>query len=112
MVRIVSLFAVASLLLAVGVAAADPPSPEDAAGIGHDILGVVPPQAAAHSEAGGKAGAGSNLVYHGGKVLLTNKTVAIYWSPSGALGSGSGYSNLINQYFGDVAAASGTGNVY
>ena len=46
-------------------------------------------------------------------MLLTNKTVAIYWSPSNAIGSGSSYSSLINQYFGDVAAASGTsGNVY
>jgi hypothetical protein len=113
MVRIVSLFAVAWLVLVAGVAAAEPPSPDAAAGVGNDILGVVPTQAAAHSQAGGGAKAGSNLTYHGGKVLLTNKTVAIYWSPSNAIGSGSSYSSLINQYFGDVAAASGTtGNVY
>ena len=113
MVRIVSLFAVAWLVLVAGVAAAEPPSPDNAAGVGNDILGVVPTQAAAHSQAGGGAKAGSNLTYHGGKVLLTNKTVAIYWSPSNAIGSGSSYSSLINQYFGDVAAASGTtGNVY
>ncbi len=113
MVRIVSLFAAAWLVVAVGVAAAEAPSPADSAGPGNDILGVVPTQAAAHSQAGGSAGAGGNLTYHGGKVLVTNKTVAIYWSPSNAIGNGSGYASLINQYFGDVAAASGTtGNVY
>jgi len=113
MVRIVSLFAVAWLVIAAGVAAAEPPSPDDAVGPGHEILGVVPTQAAAHSQAGGGAKAGGNLTYHGGKVLLTNKTVAIYWSPSNAIGNGSSYASLINRYFGDVAAASGsTGNVY
>ena len=108
MFRRMSLLAAFLLLLVVGVAAADPPSPDNPAGRGSDILGVVPSHAAAHG-----GGAGGNLAYHGGKVLLTNKTVAIYWSPSGALGSGSSYAGLINRYFGDVAAASGTtGNVY
>jgi len=112
MVRIVSLFAVAWLVIAVGVAAAEAPSPAASAGPSNDILGVVPTQAAAHSGAGG-GGTGGNLVYHGGKVLLTNKTVAIYWTPSNAIGNGSGYSGLLNQYLGDVAAASGsTSNVY
>lgn len=111
MVRIVSLFAVLALI-AVGVAAAEAPSPAASAGPSNDILGVVPTQAAAHSQAGG-GGSGGNLTYHGGKVLLTNKTVAIYWTPSNAIGNGSGYASLLNRYFGDVAAASGTtGNVY
>jgi hypothetical protein len=112
MVRIVSLFAAAWLVIAVGIAAAEAPSPASSAGPGTDILGVVPTQAAAHADAG-KKGAGGNLVYHGGKVLLTNQTVAIFWSPSNAIGNGTGYSGLLNRYFGDVAAASGsTSNVY
>jgi hypothetical protein len=44
--------------------------------------------------------------------MHTNKTYAIYWVPSGYTMQ-SGYSNLINQYFTDVAADSGkTSNVY
>src|SRR4029077_2356164 len=96
------------LVLAAGVAAAEPPSPADSAGPGNDILGVVPTQAAAPSQAGGSAKAGSNLTYHGGKVLLTNKTVAIYWSPSNAIGSGSSYLSLVKHDFRGVAAPRGT----
>ncbi len=52
------------------------------------------------------------LRYHGGPVMHTNKTYAIYWVPSGYT-MASGYSTLVNQYFTDVAAASGqTSNVY
>jgi hypothetical protein len=99
----------ACFVLGAGVAAASPPSPDDPAGQGSDILGVVPTQAAAHAAARG--GGGSNLTYHGGKVLRTNRTVAIYWGP--AAGFSSGYASTINQYFTDVAAASGqTDNVY
>ena len=105
MFRLTLVLAVASVVLGVGIAAAEPPSPDNAAGPGNDILGVVPTQAAAHSEAG-KGGSGGNLVYHGGKVLHTNRTVAIYWVPSGSTFA-SGYDSQINQYFGDVAAASG-----
>jgi hypothetical protein len=64
----------------VRAAAADPPSPSRAAGGGNEILGIVPTVTAAHSQAG-KGGAGGNLVYHGGAVLVANKTVAIYWVP-------------------------------
>jgi len=103
----------------VGVAAADPPSPAREAGNGNEILGIVPTVAAAHSQAG-KSSGGSNLVYHGGPVLLANKTVAIYWGPgASAPGIGGtsfpdpGYETVINRYFTDVAAASGaTSNVY
>jgi hypothetical protein len=53
-----------------------------------------------------------NLRYHNGPVEHTNKTYAIYWVPSGYT-MASGYSSLINQFFGDVAADSGkTTNVY
>lgn len=56
-------------------------------------------------------GAG-NLVNHGGPVMTTNKTYAIYWQPAG-YAYGSGYQSTINQFFGDVAADSGkTSNVY
>jgi hypothetical protein len=109
-----------SLGVGVGVAAAGVPSPRDTAGNGSEILGVVPTVAIAHSQAGKGGGGGGDLVYHGGPVLLTNKTVAIYWGP-GALAPGSGsasfpdagYQTVVNRYFSDVAAASGTtSNVY
>jgi len=70
----------------------------------------VPTQAEAHANAG-KGGSGGDLVYHGGKVLRTNRTVTIYWGP--ASGFASAYASTIDRYFQDVAAASGqTGNVY
>jgi len=109
-VRIALLLAAASVILGAGVAAASPPSPDDPAGRDNDILGIVPTQAASHANPH-KGGSGPNLVYHGGKVLRTNRTVAIYWGP--ASGFASGYDTVINGYFGDVAAASGsTTNVY
>jgi hypothetical protein len=112
MVRRTAILAIAILAIVVGAAAADAPSPDNTVGRDNDILGITPTHANAHAFAA-KSNSGGNLVYHGGKVLLTNKTVAIYWSPSGALGSGSGYATLVNQYFSDVAAASGrTDNVY
>ena len=53
-----------------------------------------------------------DLIYHGGPVMHTNKTYAIYWVPSGYSMTAS-YKSTINQYFTDVAAASGaTSNVY
>jgi hypothetical protein len=102
--------AAASVVLGVGIAAAAPPSPDNAAGRDNDILGVVPTQAAAHNDAG-RGGGGQNLVYHGGKVLKTNRTVAIFWGPGSNFASG--YASTIGQYFTDVAAASGgPDNVY
>lgn len=110
MKRFMLVLAAAAVVLGAGVAAADPPSPDNPAGRSNEILGVVPTQSEAHGGAG-KSGGGSNLVYHGGKVLRTNRTVAIYWGPAG--GFAGGYSSTINQYFTDVAAASGrTDNVY
>ncbi len=56
-------------------------------------------------------GAG-NLVYHGGPVMTTNRTYAIYWIPGGYTVP-SGYTSTIDQFFGDVAHDSGlTSNVY
>lgn len=53
-----------------------------------------------------------NLTYHNGAVMRTNETFAIFWFPTGYHVS-SNYVSLINRFFSDVAAASGsTSNVY
>ncbi len=66
---------------------------------------------AAKTRAGAPGGNGP-LTYHGGPVMKTNKTYAIYWIPSGQTVSAN-YKTLIDRYFTDVAAASGaTSNVY
>ena len=77
-----------------------------AAGPTGHIAGVVPP-------IGVQANLGSgNLTYHGGPVMHTNKTYAIFWVPAG-YSMTANYKATINQYFTDVAAASGaTSNVY
>lgn len=99
---------VAAALVTCAVAFGDPPSPDNPAGRSNEILGVVPVQSAA-----GKQGkAGSNLSYHGGPVMHTNATYAIYWVPSGYSVSAN-YQTLLNGFLGDVAADSGkTSNVY
>jgi hypothetical protein len=103
-------FATASVVLGAGVASASPPAPGNEAGPGTDLVNFVPVRGDAHAQAA-RAGGGSNLAYHGGKVLRTNRTVAIYWGP--ASGFASGYDTLIGQYFDDVAADSGSlTNVY
>ena len=119
--RLVLVLSLLSLVIGVGDAAAEPPSPRDTAGRGNDILGIVPPAAVENGKAGkGGGGGGSNLVYHGGPVLITNRAQAIFWGP-GATSPGSassyfpdgGYETVLSRYFSDVAAASGTtGNVY
>ena len=66
------------------------------------VLGLTSP---------GVQGSG-DLTYHGGPVMRTNTTYAIYWAPSGHP-LATGYSNTIDQYFTDVAHDSGgTNNVY
>jgi hypothetical protein len=60
-----------------------------------------------------------DLTYHGGPVMHTTTTHAVYWLPTGYT-SGDGmqpydasYQSLIGQYFTDLEAASGTlSNVY
>ena len=55
---------------------------------------------------------GAQLNYHGGPVMTTNTTYAIYWLPSKSTVSAN-YVPLVNRYLGDVAAASGSStNVY
>jgi hypothetical protein len=108
--RLALLVAAASFVLGAGIAAASPPTPDNTAGRDGDILGVVPAQGTGHANPH-KPGGGQNLVYHGGKVLRTNTTVAIYWGPSS--GFASGYDTVINRYFTDVEHDSTTtGNVY
>src|SRR5579862_7401167 len=52
------------------------------------------------------------MTYHGGPVMHTNHVYAIYWIPDG-FSVEDGYTQLIDQYFSDVAAADGsTDNVY
>ena len=109
--RLMLVLVAASLVLGAGVAVGGTPSPDNPAGGSSDILGVVPTQAGAKAQAA-KAGGGGNLVYHGGKILTTNRTVTIFWLPAGSTAA-PGYATTINQYFTDVAAASGqTDNVY
>jgi hypothetical protein len=98
--------AAASLLLMAGAGGAladDVPNPAAP----HRILGMVP--------ALGKAGAASGLgklSYHGGPIMPTNKTYAIYWIPPGYSVSAN-YRTLNDRFLADVAADSGrTTNVY
>jgi hypothetical protein len=70
-----------------------------------NIGGVVP-------TIGKQVQGSGDLLYHGGPVMTTNKTYAIYWVPSG-YSIASGYDSTINQFFTDVAHDSGLGsNVY
>ena len=71
-------------------------------------LGMIAPRNAAGRPSGG----GSNLSYHNGPVMRTNKVYLIFWEPTGYSVS-TNYDALITQYFTDVAADSGkTTNVY
>ena len=77
------------------------------------VLGLVP-HAGAHVASTRRvlAASAGDLVYHGGPVMHANTTYAIYWVPSG-FSVDAGYESLIDRYFTDVAAASGTTtNVY
>ncbi len=116
--RLIGLAAiVGTAILAVGAASAAPPSSDTfTPQPGH---GIVPTWAAsiampwANGAYRATYGSGS-LRYHGGPTMTTNTTYAIYWQPSNwSQQFPSGYSTLVDQYFGDVAADSGkTSNVY
>jgi hypothetical protein len=76
------------------------------------ILGVVPHAGGPRAPSALAPSSPSDLVYHGGSVMHASTTYAIYWFPNGYPLDAS-YENTINQYFADVAAASGsTSNVY
>lgn len=67
---------------------------------------------------GSPRAAPTNLTYHGGWVMRTNTTYAIYWLPTGSTCGASDptcstYIKGVDRYFKDVAAASGSdSNVY
>ena len=66
----------------------------------------------ARGAAAATAQPGGNLLYHGGPVLHTNTTYAIYWVPTG-YSVDSTYVSTINGFFTNVAKDSGkTTNVY
>lgn len=81
---------------------------------GH-IRGIV----TAHTAAGralayklahrGAASSSNNLIYNGGPVMHSDANYAIYWEPSG-YSTSSTFKNIVNSYFGNVAAASGATN--
>src|SRR6059058_2792402 len=106
MVRLAAVLSVLVLaLVASATAFAQPPSP--AHPVGH-TRGVVP----SHNEAGRFKSGGSNLSYHGGPVIRTNQTFAIYWVPPG-YSTSANYEPTIDGFLGNVAAASGlNSNVY
>ena len=91
-------------------ALAAPPSPANPAGHSTDIRGIV----RANHSAGKPGGSGGNLSYHGGPVMRSNQTYAIYWVP-GTNGNtmSTNYSSVIDGFFTNVGTASGsTSNVY
>ncbi len=60
----------------------------------------------------GRAGSAQNLNYYGGPVMHSDSNFAIYWQPAGYSYTPN-YESLVNSFFSNVAAASGTsGNVY
>jgi hypothetical protein len=102
--RLLCLVVLGASVLGIGAAHASPPDPGNPAG---RMLGAVLPLNAAY-----KASGAGNLVYHGGPVEHTNRVYSIYWQPSGFT-MASGYTSLVDQFFGDVAADSGKStNVY
>ena len=105
------------LLAAVLVAAAlliGRGSPDSTAPVGRaaSVVGVFAPRGMMAARTLPRL-AGTNMTYHGGWVMRTNTTYAIYWVPPGSTcGSAdpdcSGYEQAINGYLKDVAAASGS----
>jgi hypothetical protein len=107
--RLTKLFALATLVLAATASsgsAAAPARPH--------LLGVVPHNSenALRELSPLSATSSGALPYNGGMVMHTSTSYAIYWFPSGHPLNPT-YENTINQYFSDVAAASGrSDNVY
>jgi len=110
------------MLLAAGLVAgaiAIVGSPDDAAGVGRgsSLLSIISPPGMPEG-LDSPHDAGVNMTYHGGWVMRTNTTYAIYWDPTGTSCGASdptcgNYVMAIDRYFRDVAAASGSNsNVY
>src|SRR3954451_20181612 len=114
LVSLAVLVAVAVVATGTAAAAPDPSGPPSGR-----ALGMVPTWASSMAtqwmNGAYRATYGSGqLRNHGGATMTTNTTYAIYWQPSNwSQQLPSGYSTLIDQYFGDVAHDSGlTSNVY
>lgn len=108
--RLLTVVGMVLALTVAGVApvAADPPDPSNSAGAPGRILGIVPVLDQAH---GARPTRTSNLSYHGGPVMLQNRTYAIFWGSTAAWDAG--YVSTITRYFGDVATDNNkTTNVY
>jgi hypothetical protein len=99
--------ALAAALAAAAVAASGSGSAIGAPQPQSQFRGVVPSTLAGPSQV-----SGGRLVYHGGPVMRTNTTYAIYWAPAG-FGYQSGYESSLDRFLGNVAADSGKlSNVY
>jgi hypothetical protein len=110
----VAVLVVAAVMTTAASAGTDPSGPPSGR-----ALGMVPTWASSMASqwmnGAYRATYGSGKLYnHGGPVMTTNATYAIYWNPSNwGQQLPSGYSTLVDQYFADVAADSGkTTNVY
>jgi len=108
---LVLVVAAAAVLAAVPAAGSARPSKAGVAAFSPrhgSIGGIVPARGAPKKYVQGSG----DLTYHGGPVMRTNQTYAIYWAPSG-FSLPTGYESTINQYFTDVAHDDGGNqNVY
>jgi hypothetical protein len=111
--RCFAVVGVAFALSASTLSAASASASASALAPGRHIAGIIPSRRAdAVSHVLAEARRGSNLVYHGGPVMRSSRTYAIYWLPPGA-SMGPGYQSTIDRYFADAAADSGSStNVY
>jgi hypothetical protein len=103
---LVSLLTAALIAAGAGSALAAAPSPSNPAG---GPLGVVPAHGQANAAA--RKGGGSNLSWHGGPVMHTNTTYALYWGGTFA----TNYQSITNGFLTNVGAATtagATSNVY
>jgi hypothetical protein len=99
---VVFLLATVAAIVAATTASAAPGPPSPPA---RHIGGIVP-------LLGRQVQGSGDLTFHGGPVMGTNKTYAIYWVPSGS-SMPTGYQSTINQFFTDVAHDSNMStNVY
>jgi hypothetical protein len=98
---------VAPFALPVTASATDPASPPQGTPLGVVRVANAPAATRPVTTAGA-----NNLLYHGGAVMRTNTTYAVYWFPAGSTFN-STYQSTINGFLQNVAAASRTtGNVY
>lgn len=106
-------FASVCFMLVIVLASVTPALADGTPGQGNGkALGIVWAKGQAADAATKFASTGGNLVNHGGPVMTTNVSYAIYWIPAGYSVSAN-YQSLINGFFQNVAADNGkTSNVY